>query len=623
MTSYFKKFGFVFISLIAVSAIFIFFGQLNIAKADDIPVIDQTVADINTGIASSTSRVAALLAGEETGKGAEYFRLQASSTLPKERALLKKVTQAIINMVNTGNNDNPYYVTNILQYLADTTISAIANFLKDPALDNVCEPYQDSVKQAAGNVAPKFASKIQCTTDSNKLDEFNNGDFVNGGGWDTWGQVYMAPQNNLIGAKAIALTEEQKREDDAVESAKLEASWGNGFTSIKVCDPSKADPDKNYDGCDIKTPGEVIANKLNSADITNVEQMQTATDFNEISLILASSTEYSKPGALSKPKGLQQEDNGQQDNPQDTENGSDNNPGGNGGGGSSGSGSNYNGGNGGNNSGSSGSNGGTNGSNGTNGSSGTNGSNGTSGTNGSNGTNGSSGTNGSNGTSGTNGSNGTNGTNGSNNGSTGSSNSTDLNNYFNPNGTINFNLALDNTSNGNGQAQTTVNPTVALKLIDLQITTEIQYYNAQDNIYNLLDVIQQSFASSVASTCTNTIKNNVIGQITGSISYDKTSSSNLSWNKADIENAQNKVISNINILNTARASVLSNPNSQTTLTQVQSLIASNSMHSSANVNNYSTGGTTYGQVKNWVTTTVNTNLTSCNISKAPLSGWGI
>jgi len=47
------------------------------------------------------------------------------------------------------------------------------------------------------------------------------------------------------------------------------------------------------------------------------------------------------------------------------------------------------------------------------------------------------------------------------------------------------------------------------------------------------------------------------------------------------------------------------------------------MHSTTEVTSYSDGGTVYNQVKNWVTSKVNTNLTSCNINKAPLASWGI
>ena len=356
-----KKINFISLSAIIISAVFIFPSNINLAEAGDLPVIDQTHIDVS-------NKIVELLSGEAQGKGAEYYRLQAAAKLPEEKTLLKKVIESIIKMITTGDNGNPFYVTNVLQYLASTTASTINDFIKDPALDSVCDPFKNQIKQSAGNIDPTLKKQIQCTTDSSKLNDFNNGDFVNSGGWDTWNQVYTAPQNNYIGAQTIALTEEQNRIADKQEAAKLEATWGNGFTSIKTCDPSKANPDTGYDGCDIKTPGEVIANKLNSADISNVEQMQTATDYNEITQILAKQTEYSDPGSLSKPNGLQQEDTSQAENT-DTTNGDSSNSGDGTSGGSSGGSSGSNG------SGSSGGNTGSNGSSGSSGNNGTSGSN--------------------------------------------------------------------------------------------------------------------------------------------------------------------------------------------------------------------------------------------------------
>ena len=440
MLTYSKKDKIISISIILTSVIFIFSAQLNLARADDLPVIDQTQIDVSNKIEDTSNRIAALLAGEEN-KGAEYFRIEAGKKLEDERALLKKLTESIINMINTGNNGAPMYVTNINQYFTSTSNSTINNFQDDPALDSVCEPYKDGVKQAAGQVSPTFQEKIECSIDPATLADFNNGEKFN---WDSWVKITTIPKNNYLGAELIAIEEQQNRIDDNIEAAKLEASWGNGFTSIKVCNPANANPDMGYDGCDIKTPGEVIANRLNTADITNIEQMQRATDYNELTLILTQSTAYSNPGSLSKPKGLQTGSTGGVvppvippivppvlppiippviPPP--------------GGGGTGGTVPDYN---------------------------------------------------------------------------------TD--------GTINFNSCLGRDNNG----QTTVDAVKALRLIDIQITTEIQYYNAQNNIYDLIDLTQTSFASSTAQACTETIKNPIINQIIGYPAYDQTNFNNLSWN---------------------------------------------------------------------------------------------
>jgi hypothetical protein len=565
MFSYFKKNKIISLSIILTSAVFIFSAQLNYAEAEDLPVIDRTQINISKETLKVNNWIANLLSGDTAsfgggGKGAEYYRLQSVQKLKEERALLKKLTESTVNMVNTANDGNPYYVTNINQYLRKTSDATIADFQKDPALNSICEPYKAGVKKKVGEVnKPTLKEKIQCGVDSTVLNDYNNGDNFS---WDTWNQVNSAPQNTFLGSQLIALEEQQKRIDENIEAAKLEASWGNGFTSIKVCDPKKADPDKNYDGCDIKTPGEVIANRLNIADITNIEQMQRATDYNELTMILAEATAYSDPGSLSKPDGLQSNRN--------------NTGGGNGtgtGGGTGGTG------------------GGTSGGN-TGGGTGT----GTGGNTGGGNTGGNTGG-------------------GNTGGNTGGGTGTD----YNTDGTIDFDISLSTNPTG----QTTVNPTKALGLIDLQITTEIQYYNAQNNIYNLLDLTQTSFASSTAQACSTTIKNPIISQIIGYPAYDQTNSANLIWNKKDIERVSNIVVSNINTLNSARSSIISSSNNQAIITQVQNLANSTTMHSTTEVTTFSVGGTIYNKVKNWVASKVNTNLASCNINKTPFSSWGI
>ncbi len=576
MLTYFKKNKIISLSIILTSIIFIFSAQLNLAKAEDLPVIDQTQINVSKQIKDISNRIAKLLAGEEE-KGAEYFRLEAAKKLARERSLLKKFVESIIRMINTGNNGNPYYVTNINQYFASTSNSTINNFQKDPALDSTCEPYKAGVKKTAAEVNPTFKKKIECSVAPTVLKDYNNGDKFS---WDTWNQVASQPQNTFLGAQQIALEEQQRRIEDNIEAAKLEASWGSGFTSIKVCDPKKANPDKGYDGCDIKTPGEVIANRLNTADITNIEQMQRATDYNELTLILASSTAYTDPASLSKPAGLQ---TGNAAKPEgDTSNGSNNNPGGTTPGGNTGGGT------------------------------GTGTGTGTGGTTGG-------GTGTGTGTGGTTGGGTGTGTGGTTGGGTGGTGPGRTGTDYNIDGTIDFNLPLSTDSNG----QTTVDATKALRLIDLQITTEIQYYNAQNNIYNLLDLTQKSFSSSTASACTATIKNPIISQIIGYPAYDQTNFNNLSWNKKDIERVSNVVVSNINTLNAARASIISNSDSQIIITQVQNLTRLDTMHSTVEVTSYSANGTVYNQVKSWVTSKVNTNQTSCNINKAPFSSWGI
>ena len=229
-----------------------------------------TIIEKNTTIITNLENIIKTLSGELPG--AQMDNIKAREELYHVKLMLKQMTDKTVTWVNTGFNGNPAYIVNTGAYLQDGTDKTIDYFVtKDTALNSACDP--NALKRNIGSQYSTFQDQIGCTfTDSAKRDAFTGGDFEAGGGWDSWLLMTTVPQNNPMGAMVIAQDELNRRIENQTTQSTLEANWGNGFMSWKDC-TGTPNPDRNYDGCNIKTPGSVIANKLNWAETSALREM--------------------------------------------------------------------------------------------------------------------------------------------------------------------------------------------------------------------------------------------------------------------------------------------------------------------------------------------------------------
>lgn len=548
--------------------------------------VRDTIVRTNTGTivtntkdtVTNTNRIAKLLAGDEgENKGAEYYRLQAVTKQVEVKTLLRQVSSSTIKWVNTGDNGNPFYVTNAGLYLSSTTDNTINTFLTDDkTLDTACESLKTPVKQAIGLQYSTFDKKIKCTvTDTAKMDKFTSGDFTEGGGWDSWGEI-IQPQNNPIGAMIIAQNELDRRIEANAKAAELEATWGNGFKPYEKCVTLDANWDRNYDGCTTLTPGAIISEALVNALNSNSKVLEVAADFGQLKEITDNKTEiYAKVPASVSSAGL----GGKKINSNDVSAAFDAYMASIG-----------------------------------------NGSTNTGGTTPNN-------------TSPVDLSTLPNST--DRNTTIDTSNLPDTNNIINlaeisnnpyvsnANTTINFSLSL--TIDATTNKVTYIQRDTTIKLIDLQTAIEARYYNAQNNIYKLLEATETAFATSTALACTADIKSPIINQIEGLIPYDKTITGNLPWNKTDVASSSAIALDNINALTIARMAIVSDPTSPQSIALVQYIINRHAMHSNTEVTSYSAGGYIFTQIKTWTVNKLNiygeSNL--CVVDKSPFLPWGI
>lgn len=365
MYGYFKK----IICLILMISIFVpttFFVLPKKAEAQ-IPVTDglnltvNTVTSVNTGLSASYNL---LSSNKETVLDPLAYYAA--------RFLIRTLTQSIVDWINNGFNGNPSFIEDPKNFLLATADRTIGEFIFDSDLNFLCKPFEINVRLALGLQYNPFQDKIRCTLSdvlqnsegavTQVYEDFMNGDFIAGGGWDTWLQVTTVPQNNQLGAMLIAQAELDARLEGETKRIDAELTWGDGLLSQKQCEeitydasgkelsrekysgdarfsPSNAAPGtvtsgptrasgvssttfnvvsndtfrvtENDDGtgevlgnvkqeCKIVTPGSFIVDILPNSINNDLAQLQLADEFNEIVGALANFaiTKVMEPGGL-------------------------------------------------------------------------------------------------------------------------------------------------------------------------------------------------------------------------------------------------------------------------------------------------------------------------------------
>lgn len=246
------------------------------------------------------------------------------------RILLRELTMGIVNWINTGFQGNPSFLQDPAQFLKNDIDRTIGNFIQSSDLGFLCDPFKINVKLSLGLQYSPFKDTIGCRlTDvlKNSEDAYNNfvnGDFIGGGGWESWLSITTVPQNNQLGAMLIAQSELDARINDQSVLRGNELNWGGGLLSMKECTRTtrdkngavvgtpqkyKGDPGFNivsdpvgttvsasssarYEGdewtgsvsetCQIVTPGTMISDQMKNATGWDTDALNMADDINEI-----------------------------------------------------------------------------------------------------------------------------------------------------------------------------------------------------------------------------------------------------------------------------------------------------------------------------------------------------
>lgn len=259
--------------------------------------------------------------------------------------VLRQVTQSTISWINSGFQGNPSFIQNPKNFLEDTGDQLVGSFISGTDLRFLCEPFQINVKQALGLQTVSFKEQISCRlTDilantKGAYEDFVGGDFINGGGWDSWLQITTVPQNNQLGAMIIAQNELDARIAESEDLTKDKLDWGKGFLSYDDClvrfydesgkevgEPFSYQGEKTYSDfitwpagavsqgepeCKTLSPGTVISDTLSKTSGLDLEKANMADEVNEVIGALGS---FMIQKMLQKGLSKMDDDNWEEDN---------------------------------------------------------------------------------------------------------------------------------------------------------------------------------------------------------------------------------------------------------------------------------------------------------------------
>ena len=255
------------------------------------------------------------------------------------RRLISNVTQETVNWINGGMNGNPAYVADFNTFMTGENgvlDQVVGDFIKDSSLSFLCDPFRLQVKLALSlQYSANLTNILGCTLSKveqniryapigvsgsvtiNGANITGQSNFTSQGGWDSWLNTTLHPQNNPVGAYLIAKGEMDAQIQTSKEMKTIDIASGQGALSFRRCIDTYIDAKGNRIGsseeymdmpgsrptppnpssplsltnpvtgssflsaspgihinknCTVKTPGSVITGMLTQKATTDVEQ---------------------------------------------------------------------------------------------------------------------------------------------------------------------------------------------------------------------------------------------------------------------------------------------------------------------------------------------------------------
>ena len=214
------------------------------------------------------------------------------------KAALSTMTQKTVNWANTGLSGNPLYVTDSKSYFKDLKTRELNVFIND--LSSAGNAYGQQIskeliqKEQQKNLASLRTDQRQKTGCTSQEFEEN----FNCGGWKGFLNYNLNSANNPLGSRFAVQQKLSEQQAIAVDSAKDELVWNNGFLNIKKC-ADKPSPNAATTGTETgptaalisnkktchtfetQTPGIIIQNQLSLALGTPTRLLENADQINE------------------------------------------------------------------------------------------------------------------------------------------------------------------------------------------------------------------------------------------------------------------------------------------------------------------------------------------------------
>ncbi|MEK7079776.1 MAG: hypothetical protein AAB901_00620 [Patescibacteria group bacterium] len=211
------------------------------------------------------------------------------------KAAIASLTKSTVNWINSGFQGSPAFVTDLRANLLKVSDAVAGQFFDELAGNIINSPYGDEIATAVRtgyylSTGGQFYVQNPFTLDQYSSDPtaFLNGDFSQGG-FSAFFSTIVNQQNNPYGAYQLAAGELDRRLATAGTRRVTELNWGQGFMGFRDCtddiDGSDAVALAETDTClqeTIKTPGTVIAARLNQSLGASQDSLVTADEIDEV-----------------------------------------------------------------------------------------------------------------------------------------------------------------------------------------------------------------------------------------------------------------------------------------------------------------------------------------------------
>lgn len=202
-------------------------------------------------------------------------------------AMIAYIADSTIEWINSGFNGNPAFLSNPDSFFKQLADDEAAGFMQSLAYgaNNICELFKativlTTVRQYSGNNYGNYNTGYGgCTFDNGSqiLERFTSGDFIQGGGWNTWYQLSQNRSNNPYDVYFNVNDELTKLINKTLSSANRELGWNNGFLTFKKC----SDP-KDKTTCTAITPGKIISDQVTKTLNLGTDRLILADKFDQV-----------------------------------------------------------------------------------------------------------------------------------------------------------------------------------------------------------------------------------------------------------------------------------------------------------------------------------------------------
>lgn len=205
------------------------------------------------------------------------------------KAVISNIMASTIDWINSGFRGSPAFVQDLDRFLLNVGDQVAGQFLEELGgeFSFICSPFRLNIQialalqyQNARERQPYQGCLLSETFDN--FDAFVQGDFLQGG-WNDFFTITANPgQYTEFGALLTAETTFQERLLAAKENETRTLDFGKGFLSSKVCEDVVGPNGQTKPSCKIVTPGDTIANRLNSVLGTSEQTLIEADEINEV-----------------------------------------------------------------------------------------------------------------------------------------------------------------------------------------------------------------------------------------------------------------------------------------------------------------------------------------------------